>query len=302
MAQFLCSPATLRPCMQRHAQYGPGWHDLREEQSMQGPVSVPPMRASVPLAALFATALVMAGILVAPTAGASAPGTKEVTAKPYAPVITSVKVIPPVVASAGGTATVTASLKNSVACGLKIVSEPMFKVTVPEVQACRSTYTAYVKLGANPTSVKRAVALDVMASNGAHHSTALLYISLQPRPTPHVISPPTTTPSATTTTTTAPTVALGGGSFAAPDDHNNHVGFDNPYHTYNSANHDNDGADNYDDGFEPEPSCPGGNFRQLVGLRHDREPGLHRSTGDFHRSLPGRRRELWFDRLPMGWP
>ena len=167
MAQFLCSPATLRPCMQRHAQYGPGWHDLREEQSMQGPVSVPPMRASVPLAALFATALVMAGILVAPTAGASAPGTKEVTAKPYAPVITSVKVIPPVVASAGGTATVTASLKNSVACGLKIVSEPMFKVTVPEVQACRSTYTAYVKLGANPTSVKRAVALDVMASNGA---------------------------------------------------------------------------------------------------------------------------------------
>ena len=91
----------------------------------------------------------------------------------------------------------------------------MFKVTVPEAQACRSRYTAYVKLGANPTSVKRAVAIEVMASNGAHHSTALLYISLQPRPAPRVISPPTTAPSATSTTTAA-TPALGGGSFGPP--------------------------------------------------------------------------------------
>ena len=88
----------------------------------------------------------------------------------------------------------------------------MFKVTVPEAQACRSRYTAYVKLGANPRSVKRAVAIEVMASNGAHHSTALLYISLQPRPAPRVISPPTTAPSATSTTTAA-TPALGGGNF-----------------------------------------------------------------------------------------
>jgi hypothetical protein len=200
--------------MQRHVEYGPGWHDLREEQSMQGPLSVPLVRASAALA-LLAIALVTAGILVAPTARASAPRPKEATVKPDAPIITSVKVIPPVVDGAGGTATVTATLKKSVACQLKVVSEPMFKVTVPEAQACRSTYTAYVKLGANPTSVKRAAALEVRASNGAHHSTALLYISLQPRPAPPVISRPTTA-SSTTTPTTAATVGLGGGSFGPP--------------------------------------------------------------------------------------
>jgi hypothetical protein len=182
---------------------------------MQGPLSIPKVvRARLSLAALLATALVTAGILIAPTAGASAAGTKA-TAKPDAPVITSVKVIPAVVDGAGGTATVTADLKKSATCGLKVLSRPMFKVTVPKARACRSTYTAYVKLGANPTSVKRAVALDVVASNGAHHSAALLYISLGPSPAPHIISRATTAPSATATTTTAATVGLGG-SFTPP--------------------------------------------------------------------------------------
>ena len=37
-------------------------------------------------------------------------------------------------------------------------------MTVPEAQPCRTTFTAYVKVGANPTSVRRAMALDLVAS------------------------------------------------------------------------------------------------------------------------------------------
>ncbi len=183
---------------------------------MQNPFSPLKVRAcAAVLAAMGASGLIATSVVfVAPTASASAPKPKSTIAALGAPVISSVKVTPAIVAGGGGTATVTAKLQKSLSCQLKVVSRPLFKVTVPNAQPCKSTYTAYVKLGANPTSVKRAVALDLVASHGASATSALLYVSLAPKPALLVTAPPATTPSATTTTT-AP-LAVGGGGLAPP--------------------------------------------------------------------------------------
>ena len=182
---------------------------------MQHQFSLRKARLRVALSVMFAAGLIAtSGVFIASTASASAPRTKTPTGMTDAPVISSVKVTPSTVAGGGGTATITAQLKKSLSCQLRVVSKPLFKVTVPTAQACKSTYTAYVKLGANPTSVRRAVALDVVANDGALVTEALLYVSLAPKPTAEVASTPPSTPSATTTTTAS--LAVGGGGFVPP--------------------------------------------------------------------------------------
>ncbi len=123
-----------------------------------------------------------------------------------APTIKSIKVTPAIVGGGGGTATLSAKLAQSATCQLKVVSKPVFKVSVPKERDCRTTFTAYVKLGANPTSAERAVALDLVATRGAYSSKALLYISLAPKPLPTTTTTRTTV-APSTTTTTPPMVA-----------------------------------------------------------------------------------------------
>jgi hypothetical protein len=122
------------------------------------------------------------------------------------PTIKSIKVTPSIVGGRGGTATVSAKLTQSGTCQLKVVSKPLFKVSVPKERNCKTTFTSYVKLGANPTSAERAVALDLVATRGAYSSKALLYISLAPKPLP-VTTTTRTTVTPSTTTTTPPMVA-----------------------------------------------------------------------------------------------
>ena len=131
-----------------------------------------------------------------------------------APVIKAIKVTPALVGAGGGMATVTAKLTQSAACQLTVISKPLFRVSVPKQQSCKTTFTAYLKLGANPTFVKRSAALDLVASRGKYSSKALLYVSLAPkRPRPPATTPRTTTATTTTTTTSTtavPPVLLGG--------------------------------------------------------------------------------------------
>ena len=87
-----------------------------------------------------------------------------------------------------------------------MVSKPLFKVTVPKAQPCKTTLTAYVKLGANPTELKRAVAIDLVASKGSYATKGLLYISVAPKPLPPATT--TTTVAANTTTTTPPIIII----------------------------------------------------------------------------------------------
>jgi hypothetical protein len=123
------------------------------------------------------------------------------------PAVKSIKVTPSIVSGSGGTATISARLARSATCLLKVVSKPLFKVSVPKEQSCKTTLTAYVKLGANPTSTTRAVALDLVATRGSYSSKALLYVSLAPKPLP-ITTTTRTTVAPSTTTTTSPAMSL----------------------------------------------------------------------------------------------
>jgi hypothetical protein len=159
--------------------------------------------------AVAAIALASAGSL---TGIASA--TPHKTATSNASLIKAVKVTPNLVGGNGGTAAVTATLDAATTCQLVVISHPLFKVYVPKPQPCKTTVTAYVKLGANPTAVKRAVAIDLVVTSGKYESKSLLYISIAPKPVPPPVT--TTTTVGATTTTTAPAVVIGGGGGSSP--------------------------------------------------------------------------------------
>ncbi len=157
-------------------------------------------------AAFVAGSLTFVGVAGASTHDAALTGS---------PVIKFVKVTPALVGGKGGTGAVSASLSKAATCQLKVISHPLFTVTLPKPQRCKTTFTGYVKLGPNPTDVTRAVALDLVASRGSYASKALLYLSVAPKVTPALVTTPTTAaPSTTapsTTTTTAPPIFIGGG-------------------------------------------------------------------------------------------
>ena len=114
---------------------------------------------------LLAVAAVVAGSLSFVGAAAATPRNAALLG---APVIKTVKRTPALEGGNGGTAAVTASLSKAATCELKVISHPLFAVTVPKPQACKTTFTGYIKLG--PTTEKRAVALDLIASRGTYAS------------------------------------------------------------------------------------------------------------------------------------
>jgi hypothetical protein len=159
----------------------------------------------------FVTACTVAGALagVATTASAATP-------KPiYHPTVHVVVASPTPVGSSGGVATVTAHLSGPFAiragatsqfCHLRVVSHPLFsvKLPTPNVQTCWSRYTNYVRVGANPTDMTRAVAIDLTVNDGRQSTNAVFYIKVEGAVQTAALSAiATTVPVTTTAATTA---------------------------------------------------------------------------------------------------
>jgi hypothetical protein len=139
-----------------------------------------------------------------------------------APVVLSAKV-DPTVGGKGGTATVSAIIRHATECRLKLLSKPLFHVSYSTTeQPCSTSYLAYVKLGANPTSVIHAAAFDLIVSNGHQATARLFYVELAPKvaaptriaaveaPTTLRVTTTTVAPSTTTTAGSAPSWWLPG--------------------------------------------------------------------------------------------
>ena len=167
---------------------------------------------------IFAAALIASTVVVADRpASATTTRLRAVAADTSGgPTIRSIRVAPSAVGGNGGTATVQAHLANSGTCHFVMMSHPLFKVTLPTQQACKTTVTSYIKLGANPTNLKRAVALDFVAAQGSRSSKVLLYIAIAPKPVTAVVPTTTTAPASTTTTTTTPPIVFPSGAFTPP--------------------------------------------------------------------------------------
>jgi hypothetical protein len=167
---------------------------------------------------IFAAALIASTVVVADRpASATTPRLRAAAADTAGgPTIRSIRVAPSVVGGNGGTATIQAHLANSGTCHFVMMSHPLFKVTLPTQQACKTTVTSYIKLGANPTNLKRSVALDFVAAQGSRTSKVLLYIAIAPKPVTPVVPTTTSAPAATTTTTITPPIVLPSGAFTPP--------------------------------------------------------------------------------------
>jgi hypothetical protein len=167
---------------------------------------------------IFAAALIASTVVVAdrPASATTARLRAAVAGTASGPTIKSIRVAPSVVGGNGGTATIQAHLANSGTCHFVMMSHPLFKVTLPTQQACKTTVTSYIKLGANPTNLKRAVALDFVAAQGSRSSKVLLYIAIAPKPVTPVVPTTTSAPAATTTTTTTPPIVFPSGAFTPP--------------------------------------------------------------------------------------
>jgi hypothetical protein len=164
-------------------------------------------------------ASIVAGLALASVAAAAPPA----AAKPiYHPTVHVVVATPTPVSSRGGVATVTAHLSGPFAitagatsqfCHLRVVSHPMFsvKLPTPNVQTCWSRYTNYVKVGANPTDVTRAVAIDLTVTDGRLSSKAVFYIKVQGAVQTSALSAIASTPPATDP---VPTTATGPANIA----------------------------------------------------------------------------------------
>ena len=163
---------------------------------------------------MFPAAWVVAALALVSVATAA----PAATAKPiYHPTVHVVVATPTPVNSRGGMATVTARLSGPFAipagttsqfCHLSVVSRPVFsvKLPTPDVQTCWSKYTNYVKVGANPTDVTRAVAIDLTVSDGRQSTNAVFYIKVLGAVQTAALSATTTTaPVANTTGATTPT-------------------------------------------------------------------------------------------------
>jgi hypothetical protein len=144
----------------------------------------------VPFAKLFRlatlTVLVSAAIVVT-WSGLSAAATLR------APEVLSAYATPSALGPSGGTVTVTGRVNHARTCQLEVLSRQSFPVVYSHnpTSACQNgTFSARVLIGANPSPLKRTVALALLARNGSLSSTGLFYVSLALRPTTLPPPPP----------------------------------------------------------------------------------------------------------------
>ena len=114
-----------------------------------------------------------------------------VAAFPAAPKVLSAYATPSALGPSGGTVTVTGRVKNARSCQLELLSRQSFPVVYSRspTTACRNgTFSAHVRIGANPAPVKRTVVLALVARNGSLSFTGLFYVPLAPLLPPSVLS------------------------------------------------------------------------------------------------------------------
>ena len=93
----------------------------------------------------------------------------------------------------GGTAVVNGRVKNAATCQLQLLSHQGFPVVfASNKRPCTSTFSARVTIGANPSTVARTVAFELIAQNGGKSFGGRFYVTLAP-----MVAPPPPPVSAT---------------------------------------------------------------------------------------------------------
>ncbi len=107
------------------------------------------------------------------------------------PAVLSVYATPSALGPSGGTVTVTGRVKNARSCQIEVLSRQSFPVVYSHnpTTACQNgAFSARVTIGANPSPVKRTVALALVAQDGNLSATGRFYVSLAPHLAPAVLS------------------------------------------------------------------------------------------------------------------
>ena len=134
-----------------------------------------------------ATALVALVVAVlVPTATAGASTLNASTAAP-APSVLAVSATPTALSFHGGTVTVNGRVRNAATCQQRLLSHQNFVVVFANnSRRCSSTFSAHVTIGANPTTVPRTVAFELIARKGNKSSARRFFITVGPGPVLHV--------------------------------------------------------------------------------------------------------------------
>jgi hypothetical protein len=97
------------------------------------------------------------------------------------PLILTAYATPTRVGPHGGQVTLQARLRDAATCQLELLSRQSFAVAyASNMRSCRTTFTAHVTIGANPTRIERHVAFALVARNGAKSFTGRLWVGLAP--------------------------------------------------------------------------------------------------------------------------
>ena len=130
-----------------------------------------------------AVMVVLAVLVPAATAGAS---TLNAAAAVPAPSVLAVSATPSALSFHGGTVTVNGRVRNAATCQQRLLSHQGFAVIFSSnSRRCSSTFSARITIGANPTTVPRNVAFELIARNGNKSSARRFFITLGPRPVLH---------------------------------------------------------------------------------------------------------------------
>ena len=129
--------------------------------------------------------LVLAILVPAATASAS---TLDGAAAVPAPSVLAVSAAPSALSFHGGTVMVNGRVRNAATCQLRPQSHQGFAaVFARNSRRCSSTFSARITIGANPTTVPRTVALELIARNGNNSSTGRFLITLAPNVAPRPV-------------------------------------------------------------------------------------------------------------------
>ena len=102
-----------------------------------------------------------------------------------APLVLAASATPAEVGFHGGTVVVNGRVKNAATCQLRLLSHQGFPVVfASNKRPCTSTFSARVTIGANPSTVSRTVAFELIAQNAAKSFDGRFYITLAPMPLP----------------------------------------------------------------------------------------------------------------------
>ena len=96
-----------------------------------------------------------------------------------APLVLAAGATPSALSYQGGTVAVSGRVKNAATCQLQLLSHQGFSVVyASNIRPCTSTFSARVTIGANPSTLPRTVAFELIARNGTGSSSGRFYMTL----------------------------------------------------------------------------------------------------------------------------